>query len=524
MESTKIISYQQFISVSRIITMAMFLLSVTACTKLGPDFVTPEAPIEPRWLEGSHEKLRSEGDFETSWWTQFDDAALNKIITRARNQNLSLQVAGLRVLQSRSQLGIAVGNKFPQSQRVTGGLRQIKLSENEPNAIPGFQDESYREANLGFEIGWELDLWGKFARGIEAANAELLASVATYDDILVTLCADVATSYVLIRTFENRLNIANENVAIQKSSLELAETRFRHGATTELDVQQARTLLRNTEASIPNLQIGLQQAKNALSTLLGQAPSDLSALIGEQSDIPSAPASVATGIPSELLRRRPDIRRAEHLAAAQSARIGIAESALYPQFSLTGSVGFRSSDTFRSDLSDITNLDSLEGLAGPSFSWDIFNYGRLKNNIRVQDARFQGLLVAYQNTVIRAAQEVEDAMAGFLRASEQIDLLQDAVEAARRSVEIALIQYRDGAVDYQRVLQTQDALVSQQDRLMSTRGAVARNLIAMYRALGGGWETGETFLISDQSVAAMKSRTDWDGELDASKRETEASK
>ncbi len=513
-------SHKRLTLITRLISLSTCLMLGTACTKLGPDFTTPDAPIEMNWLEDSHEKLRGDGSFEASWWTQFDDQALNKLITHARNQNLSLQVAGLRVIQSRSQLGIAVGNKFPQAQRLNGGVSQVKLSEHEANAIPGFQDESYREANLGFQVGWELDLWGKFARGIEAGNAELLASIATYDDILVTLCADVATTYVLIRTFESRLKIAKENVTIQQSSLELAETRFRHGVTTELDVQQARTLLRNTEATIPDLRIGLQQAKNALSTLLGKAPSALTEFIGEEAIIPSAPASVATRIPSELLRRRPDIRRAEHLAAAQSARIGIAESALYPQFSLVGSVGFRSSDTFRSDLSDITSLDSLEGIAGPSFSWDIFNYGRLKNNLRVQDARFQGLIVSYQNTVIQAAQEVEDAMAGFLRASDQIELLQDAVHAAKRSVEIALIQYRDGAVDYQRVLQTQDALVSQQDRLMSTRGAVARNLIAMYRALGGGWETSKTPTISPESVAAMNSRTDWGEILSAPQDET----
>jgi outer membrane protein TolC len=251
----------------------------------------------------------------------------------------------------------------------------------------------------------------------------------------VSLTANVASAYSLIRTFEERIVIAQKNVEIQERSLKITTVRFENGATTELDVQQARTLLLNTKASIPSLQIGLQQAKHALSTLLGLPPGNLDSLLVGDKSIPTASAEVAVGIPAELLRRRPDIRRAELQAAAQSARIGLAEGDLYPHFSLVGSIGLRGSDTFNSNVGDLFQLNSIEAFAGPSLTWDIFNYGRIKNNVRLQDARLQQLIVNYQNTVLEASREVEDGLVGFLRAKEQVVFLSESVEAAERSVE-----------------------------------------------------------------------------------------
>ena len=412
------------------------------------------------------------------------------------------------------QLGISVGNVHRHQVPAGASLTRNELTDNLPNASP-LADTSYRDVSVGFDVGWELDLWGRFARGIEAADADLLTSIADYDDVLVSLTASVATAYILIRTFEERLAIARENVEIQKRSLKITDVRFRNGATTELDVQQARTLLLNTQASIPALQIGLQQAKHALSTLLGLTPRNLDDSLGEAGAIPDAPAEVAVGIPAELLRRRPDIRRAELQAAAQSARIGIAESDLYPHFSLVGSIGLRSSDTFSSDLDDLFQLNSIEAFGGPSFSWNIFNFGRIKNNVRVQDARFQQLIVNYQNTVLEASREVEDALVSFLRAKEQVVFLIQSVEAAQRSVELALLQYRDGVADYQRVLDTQQALVAQQDLKTASQGDIATNLIAMYRALGGGWEfrQGDDF-VPAETKQQMQERTNWGGLLE----------
>jgi len=485
---------------------------MSGCNIVGPDFIKPDAPVADQWLESHDSTILSEQGDVSNWWTVFNDPTLDSLIEKAYQQNLSLQIAGIRILEARAQLGIAVGNSYPQAQQVSAGLGHIELSDNQPN-ISGTADTSYRDADIGFDVAWEIDLWGRFKRGIQAADADLLTSIADYDDVLVSLTSSTASAYALIRTFEERIAIAHKNVEIQERSLKITTIRFESGATTELDVQQAKTLLLNTKASIPSLQVGLQQAKHAISTLLGLPPGNLETLLEGESVIPSAASEIAVGIPAELLRRRPDIRRAELQAAAQSARIGIAEADLYPHFSLVGSIGLQSSDTFNSNLGDLFQLNSLEAFAGPSLTWDIFNYGRIKNNVRVQDARLQQLIVNYQNTVLEASREVEDALVGFLRAKEQVGFLSESVDAAQRSVELALLQYRDGVADYQRVLDTQQALVAQQDLKTARQGDIATNLIAMYRALGGGWQIrqGKDF-VPIETKEQMKQRTNW-GEL-----------
>jgi NodT family efflux transporter outer membrane factor (OMF) lipoprotein len=485
---------------------------MSGCNIVGPDFIKPDAPVADQWLESHESTILSEQGDVSNWWTVFNDPTLDSLIEKAYQQNLTLQIAGIRILEARAQLGIAVGNSYPQAQQARVGLSHIELSDNQPN-ISGTADTSYRDADIGFDVGWELDLWGRFKRGIQAADADLLTTIADYDDVLVSLTSSVASAYSLIRTFEERIAIAHKNVEIQQRSLKITNVRFENGATTELDVQQAKTLLLNTKASIPALQVGLQQSKHAISTLLGLPPGNLETLLEGESVIPSAASEIAVGIPAELLRRRPDIRRAELQAAAQSARIGIAEADLYPHFSLVGSIGLQSSDTFNSNLGDLFQLNSLEAFAGPSLTWDIFNYGRIKNNVRVQDARLQQLIVNYQNTVLEASREVEDALVGFLRAKEQVGFLSDSVDAAQRSVELALLQYRDGVADYQRVLDTQQALVAQQDLKTARQGDIATNLIAMYRALGGGWQIrqGKDF-VPIETKEQMKQRTNW-GEL-----------
>ncbi|MGH8120624.1 MAG: TolC family protein, partial [Gammaproteobacteria bacterium] len=374
---------------------------------------------------------------------------------------------------------------------------------------------SYRDANVGFDVGWELDLWGRFRRGIEAADAELLASLADYDDVLVSLTANVATAYTLIRTFEERLAIARANVEIQERSFAITNDRFRNGTITELDVKQAESLLLGTKSTIPALEIGLQTSKHALSTLLGMPPGGVEDMLKSPGVIPSAPAEVAVGVPAELLRRRPDIRKAELQTAAQSARIGVAESDLYPHFSLVGSIGLRAGDTFNSSLGDLFHLNSIEAFGGPTLTWDVFNYGRIKNSVRVQDARLQQLIVNYQNTVLEASREVEDALVGFLQSQEQVVFLDQSVEAAKRSVELALLQYGEGIADYQRVLDTQQTLFAQQDVLTSSRGDIATSLIAMYRGLGGGWElrSGKPF-VPEKTLETMRKRSDWGQLLD----------
>jgi len=494
--------------------LVVFLLLAGGCDAVGPNFIKPDARVEDQWLQVDTGRVNTGQTVNSEWWKAFNDPVLDALIDKAYQENLTLQIAGIRILEARAQLGIAVGNIYPQLQQVRGGISHVELSENQPNATPAL-DTSYRDANAGFDVGWELDIWGRFRRGIEAADADLLASLADYDDVLVSLTANVATAYTLICTFDERLAIARANVGIQEHSLEIANDRFRNGTITELDVKQAETLLLNTKATIPALEIGLQQSKHALSTLLGMPPGGVEDILNGPGVIPTAPAEVAVGVPAELLRRRPDIRRAELQTAAQSARIGVAESDLYPHFSLLGSIGLRAGDTFNSSLGDLFHLNSIEAFGGPSLTWDVFNYGRIKNNVRVQDARLQQLIVAYQNTVLEASREVEDALVGFLRAQEQVVLLEESVKAGQRSVELALLQYGEGIADYQRVLDTQQTLFDQQDLLTSRRGDIATSLISMYRALGGGWElrSGKPF-VPEQITETMRKRSDWGQLLD----------
>ena len=496
----------------RVINSLVPVLAATlllgGCTALGPDFVKPEVAEEEAWLEES-KALSSTSPEQTEWWKLFNDPVLDTLIEKAYQQNLPLQIAGLRILEARAQLGIAVGLQYPQSQTVGASASAVGLSENSPN-FNQQADSNFKNYQAGFDAAWEMDFWGRFRRGIESADANLSATVADYDNALVSLTAEVARVYVNIRILEERLKIAYDNIELQKNSLRIASVRFRNGATTELDVQQATTNLADTRAQVPVLTRLLRQAKNALSILMGMPPAELTGILGGPGTIPAAPEQVAVGIPAELLRRRPDVRQAEMLAASQSALIGVAETELYPRFSLFGSIGFQTSDTGSSSASDLFDSDSLGYSVGPAFSWNILNYGRLRNNVRVQDARYQQTLVNYQNTVLTAYQEVEDAMVGFVEARKESGIRAEGAHAARRSSEISNIQYREGAVDFQRVIDSERALVSQQDQWTRARGDISLYLIAMYKALGGGWELREGHdFISDENRKAMEQRTNW---------------
>ena len=489
------------------------LLLLAGCTKVGPDFVKPDAPVADGWTQAGELQLIPTGTDHASWWRAFNDPVLDKLVDEAYNQNLTLQIAGLRILEARAQLGLAVGSAWPQQQQVNLDISYNSPSDNTAGSAAATSTWTY---GIGASIGWEIDFWGKFRRGIEAADADLLTSIADYDTFLVSLTAEVANTYVVLRTFEERMAIAGENVKIQERSLEIADVRFRNGATTELDVQQAKTLLYSTQATIPALQTGLIQSQNALSILLGKPPGHIQKILAGEGKIPAPPVEVAVGIPADLLRRRPDVRAAELQAAAQSALIGVAKADFYPSVALLGSIGLSATQNSATTASGKSGIDewftgdSLTYMGGPSVTWNIFNYGQISNNVRTQDARLQQLLVNYKNVVLGAAKEVEDSTVGFVRSQEQSHFLIDSVTAAKRSVTLAVIQYRDGATDYTRVLNTQQALIAQQDQSTVTRGDIAQNLIALYRALGGGWQlrAGRDF-VPDSLKEVMSERTDW---------------
>ena len=507
------------------IAVTFFSLFVIGCTTLGPDFQKPESPIADKWIDVETPQISREKEDFNEWWKVFQDPVLNTLIDKAYKQNPTLQIAGLRILEARARLGIATGRRFPQVQQLNAGYSKVEASKHSANSSGA--DLRYHDLNLGFDAAWEVDFWGRFRRGVEAADAEFMASVADYDDVLVTLAAEVARTYVIIKTLEERIRLATENAAIQKRSLEISTVRFEGELVTELDVQQAKSLLMSTKALIPQLDAQLQQALHGLSILLGKPPQEIEPLLTGESSIPGTSATIAVGIPADLLRRRPDIRRAEFLAAAQSARIGLAKTDLYPHLTLVGSIGLRTTKNSvtkaglnSTDFGDLFDSDSVEFFGGPSLSWDIFNYGRLKNNIRVQDARFQELVVSYQDTVLKAAQEVEDSIVLFLRNQIRKGYLAEGMKASKRSVEISLIQYRDGLVDYQRVLDTQRALFLAQDIYTETSGDVTLNLIAMYKAMGGGWQPmQDKDYVSEKNKKTMSERTDWSGLLENNPKE-----
>ncbi len=490
-------------------SLVALTLLVSGCIKVGPDYVQPPAPVQQKWLESKDPQIKHEPSEHRDWWKMFKDPVLDSLVETAYQQNLTVRTAGIRILQTRAELGIAVGALYPQEQGATMGWTQFKLSDEFSTSGAPSPQRSFDGWDIGLDSAWELDFWGKFRRNIDSATAGLEASIAAYDDVLVTLTAQVGSTYVQIRTLEERLRHRRENVVIQERSLRIADVRFRNGAVTELDVTQATSLLRDTQAVVPTLEASIRQAKNALSTLLGTPPGDLGDVLGPAKPIPAPPAQVAVGMPAELIRQRPDIRRAERQVAAQSEQIGIAKADLFPAFSIAGTIGWQATD-----FTKLVQGSSFGGSGGPSFRWNLFNYGRLRNNVRAQDALFQQQVVDYQNTVLRAYQEVEDATTAYLREQERVKFLEDSVTASRRSVDLALIQYRDGVTDYTRVLETQRALVNGQDSLADSQGNISLNLIDLYKALGGGWQirVGKDF-VPDEIKKEMRERTNWGGLL-----------
>ncbi|MBN2216224.1 MAG: efflux transporter outer membrane subunit [Pirellulales bacterium] len=449
--------------------------------KVGPNYSAPAVHVSSHWIDQHDQRLRTDSDNNAAWWCLFNDIQLDELIAEAYGQNLTLKSAGCRVLEARSRKAVVQGNLFPQSQEAFADFNRNNLSTNTANQEYATQpDFDFWDAGFGFT--WELDFWGRFRRAVEAAEDELDASVANYDDVLVTLLADVGKTYVEIRTLQKRIAVLDENIRIQRRSLHIAEIRFKEGKTTELDPQQASTDLGNTESQRILLEIALRQANNRLCVLRGIPPQNLTAELGN-SDIPRAPTDVVVGIPADLLCRRPDVRRAERKLAAQCAEIGIATSELYPRIALNGTIGLASED-----LNQLFTSDSSMGVIGPSLRWNILNYGRILNNVRAQDARFQQFARDYQQKVLQANLEVEDALVAFLRAQKRVAILKASVKAARRAVDIAMVQYQEGETIFTSVSTVQESLAHQQDLLAQAEGQVSMSLIEVYRATGGGWQ------------------------------------
>lgn len=480
-------------------------LGLGGCVRVGPDFQPPGEAWLGQWRSPAIEQAsqqRPEADIR-EWWRVFDDPLLDRLIAEADAHNAGLRIAGLRVMEARAQLGIARSGRYPQLQQATAD--SVYLDRNQSGGRNP-QDSRFWQHSLGFDVGWELDFWGRFSRAIESADAAYFAAEANYEDVLVLLRAQVAETYFALRTTEARLRVARRNAEQQKRSFEITERLFASGESDELDLQQAKTQYLGTLSSIPEFEDQVARTRNALAVLLGRPPGPLPELAEREGLIPLLDRAVLQDVPADLLRRRPDIRAAELNVAAQSALIGVAKSDLYPSLSLLGSIVWSTSSLDGAP-------DTLDMVGGPSLRWNILDYGRISNNVRVQDARLQQLIEVYRDSVRQAAREADDAARGLSKALERERILREAAVSAERSLTLASAQYREGYADFQRVLDAQRALLVQQDGYLVTRNSAVSSLIALYKALGGGWNSARP-RIDEASRMQMQRRTDWGDLLD----------
>ena len=491
------------------VTVALFL-PIAGCA-VGPNFVSPEAPIADKFRATTNRSIQSTHEDYREWWKSFHDPILNRLIQAAYDQNLTLLSAGTRVLQARAILGIAIGVSYPQVQQGTGSLINTRSSAATPLAGPSATPAYFWTDSVGAQAAWELDFWGKFRRGVEFADGAYLASVASYNSVLVSLLGDVTASYIGIRTTERLIAIARSNITKQQQSLTIAEAKYKGGGTSERDVFQAQNVLGATQAAIPQLTIQLEQLQNALCVLLGIPPQSLGTSFSRsRGRIPLPPSKVAVGIPADLLRRRPDVRAAELAALAQSAQIGVAEAELYPAISISGTFGGSASTANGHNLGQVFTSKGMTYAGGPAFQWNILNYGQITNNVRLQDAKLQQLLLDYQNIVLTAQQQVDNGLSTFLQSRRQVEFLRRSAQAASGALRVATEQYNQGATDFTTVLTAEQNLFQAESNLAVASSNVSLGLTAVYRALGGGWQIrNDDNFVNPATRDQMRARTNW---------------
>jgi NodT family efflux transporter outer membrane factor (OMF) lipoprotein len=464
----------------RFFTGVLLLLLAAGCVAVGPDYERPEMAVPQSWREGPDPALVPDQAVTRRWWTVFGDPLLERLIAEAEQDNLDLRRAVARVREARARLGVVRGEYVPRAE-AQGSVNRQRLSEN------GLRSNGSTETlyGVGVDASWELDLFGRISRAVEAASADYQASEEDRGDVLVSLYAEVARTYFNIRTFQARLASADGNIDSQRQILELTRSRFDHGLATGLDVAQAEQVLAASQAEVPPLRIALTQAANTMGVLLGKPPGTLFAELSRPGPIPVPPEQVSVGVPANLLRQRPDIRRAERQLAAQTARIGIATADLYPTLSLSGSFAFEAVDA-----GDLFQGSSKAFGFGPTLRWLIFDGARVRSRIQVEDALTEQALYHYEQSVLNALNEAENALTEYLEQRTRLAALERSVQAARRSLQLATRLYKDGLVDFQNVLDAQRVLFDNESQLAAARGNTVINLVQLYRTLGGGWDPG----------------------------------
>jgi len=462
-------------------TTVLFLLFtiLTSCTTVGPDYEKPEVETPTEWtgeLEGDLSAAELEPTVLSQWWKTLGDAQLNSLVDRAIEANLDLRTAKSKIREARAQRVIAGASRFPT---IDAGVAASRSRSSE-NTGSGSTSELYSSS---FDASWELDVFGGQRREREAADAVLQAAQESRRDVLVTVLSEVALNYVELRTFQSQLAVANKNLRIQEETLEIVQAQFDAGGVTKLDLDRAVVNVSNTRSEIPNLNQNISKAKNRLALLLGQAPGSINAELDLPQTLPTPAIQVAVGVPAETLRRRPDVRQAERQLAAETARVGVKTADLYPKFTLGGSIGLEalSSGNLFEAASKVFTL-------GTGIKWNIFDSGRIRQRIKVQNAVQEQAMINYESRILSALEDVENAITAYTQEQLRYQSLHESAIAAQSAADIAKARYESGATNFLTVLDAERELLTAQDRRAASEGAIVSNLIRLYKSLGGGWE------------------------------------
>src|SRR6267142_886935 len=459
---------------------------------VGPNYKRPQVAVPTQWTVAAARGTAATPIEKDDWWSSFQDPELNSLVERSAKQNLDLKLALERVQEARAARGVARSGYFPSIDGAASATRnrQRIIVPAGPQKSAVIAPVEYNNFQGGFAASWELDVFGGIRRSVQAATADMTAAEENRRDVLVILLGDVGRVYAQLRGFQRRLEIANKNIKTQQDTLDLTSARAKAGLATELDVSRAAAQLESTRAIVPSLLSGMDVSIHRLSVLLGEEPGALRSELEKVSPIPSAGPKVDVGLPSDLLKRRPDIRRSEAQLAAATARIGEAKADLFPRFVLTGT------GRQAAQLHDLTLGAGNFFSVGPGISLPLFTGGRIRSNIAVQTSRQREAVIGYQSTVLNALEEVENALVSYSQEQERRDRLNDAVAHSQLAVDLATEQYKAGLVDFLSVLDAQRDLYANEDQLVQSQTSVTTNLVGLYRALGGGWNLGRTVATS----------------------------
>ena len=467
------------------------ILLAAGCA-VGPNYQTPDLAAPAGWKEAQQKGVDTRAAELAQWWSAFNDSLLDSLVERAVRSNLDLRLAEARIREARATRVVTAAGAWPTVD-VSGSYTRNRASENAIGApaqgavVAPSGGGANLDQNLyrsGFDANWEIDVFGGVRRSIEAADATIDATMEDRRDVLVTLLGEVAKNYIDLRGFQRQLAVARANLKTQQDTLELTQVRFQAGLASDLDVAQQEAQVNTTASQIPTLESSLKQAAYGLDVLLGLQPGVLWNELAKEAEIPGLPPEVLVGLPSDLLRRRPDIRRAERQLAAATAQVGAATADLFPKFFLTGVAGLQSVSA-----SDWINGGSRFWSIGPRITWPVFDAGRIRANIEIRNAQQEQALTQYEKSVLTALSDVETALVNYANEQVRYRSLTDAVAANRRAVTMANELYIRGLNDFLNVLDTQRSLYVTESALTQSQATMATNLVALYKALGGGWES-----------------------------------